>query len=95
LAQAYAKWKVDNQLATVTKTEHFYMTQLVDQMADALQEFGESKNYTISPEYYKSLCWSGDMKAYAPESIQSDINEAYLNERLLAGTSYSQGTKCN
>ena len=96
LAQAYAKWKADpnNQPSDPAQSEHYYMTELIGKMADALESYGERKGYNIDRAYYESLCWTSDMAQFAPENLRNSINNAFQNERLLAGTTYSKGTKC-
>ncbi len=99
LANAYAIWKRDNQPADKNETEHFYMGELVDKMAEALKKYGDSKGYTGLDEYYKSLSWSGEVgytdafneRLTLIEKIAS--RNALDNERNKADTK-GKGKKC-
>ena len=56
--QASTSPDTDGTIATLNDLQHEFMTDLVDEMADALQDYGQSRGYSLSLDYYKKLVWS-------------------------------------
>lgn len=62
LAVLYANWRAANDDAIVSQVfeerQHIAMTELVDDMATALQAYGQSLGYNLSFSYCRKLTWS-------------------------------------
>lgn len=92
LAEAYTLWQESN---STTLNEHDYMMLLADQMADALKIYVESKDYTISDEYYNNIIWVGLKAATTYNSLsaikKAGVDTAQINEYILPSGGGTKG----
>lgn len=68
----------------INNIHHFELTFWVNNLADALQQYGQSKGYTLPNQFYQDMSWAGleGTQAYKnlPSAIRRRIQDTIQTE---------------